>query len=272
MKRWSRRGYANGPFGQIHFRHEAKAQSPLGAIVLLHQAPMTSAQFDNVLVPLAAHGFHAIALDMPGFGMSDPAPGVPTVEDWARIVPAVLDELGYDQAVVLGHHTGAMVATDVAIQFPERVRALVINGPMPVSETERADFMAGLHQKELQISALDDGTQFNMVHAARTSLANGTVPASRISEYVVQAFEGQGEYWHGHHAAFQYRQAETLLRVTRPALILTNTGDLIYDHARKAHEMRPDFAFEALDGGGVDVVDQMPEAWAELVANYVRGL
>lgn len=272
MKRWSQRGYADGPYGQVHFRHEGQGHDTLGAIVLLHQAPMTSAQYDNVLKPLAIRGFHAIAVDMPGFGMSDPVPGIPKVEDWAGVVPAVLDALGYAQAVVLGHHTGAMVATDAGIQFPDRVRAVVINGPMPLTEAERADFMAGLHQKELAISELDDGSQFNLVHQARTGLANGTVPAARISEYVVQAFEGQGAYWHGHHAAFQYRQEETLLQLKRPALILTNTGDMIYDHARKAHALRPDFAFKALEGGGIDIVDQMPDDWADAVADYVRSL
>lgn len=272
MKRWSQRGYAEGPYGQIHFRHEGGGDGSLGALVLLHQAPMTSAQFDWVLGPLAARGFHAIAIDMPGFGMSDPVPGVPRVEDWAAIVPAVLDALGYAQAVVLGHHTGGMVATEVGIQFPERTRAVIINGPMPLTDAEREDFMGGMYLKEREMTALDDGTQFNMAHAARTGLAKGTVPASRICEYVVQAFQGQGEYWHGHHAAFQYRQEETILRLDRPALILTNTGDVIYDHAVLAHGMRPDLGFAALEGGGVDVVDQMPEEWADAVAAYVRGL
>ncbi|GAM06613.1 alpha/beta fold hydrolase [Novosphingobium sp. MBES04] len=272
MKRWSRRGYTDGPYGQIHYRHEGAVTQTRGAIVLLHQAPMTSAQYDNVLRPLAAHGFHAIAIDMPGFGMSDPVPGVPRVEDWAAVVVPVLDALGYPDAVVLGHHTGAMVATEVGIQFPDRVRAVILNGPMPVSEEERAEFMEGLHQTERTITATDDGTQFNMVHAARTGLAEGTVAPARISEYVVQAFEGQGAYWHGHHAAFLYRQDETLGRLERPALILTNTGDVIYEHALAAHAIRPDFAFTALEGGGVDVVDQMPEDWAEAVTRYVSGL
>ncbi|MFD2134862.1 alpha/beta fold hydrolase [Novosphingobium resinovorum] len=82
--RWARRGYAAGPYGQVHFRHAGEGGAP---VVLLHQAPMTAAQFDNVYEPLAARGFHAIGIDMPGFGMSDPVDGVPRVEDWAACVP-----------------------------------------------------------------------------------------------------------------------------------------------------------------------------------------
>lgn len=105
------RHYADGPFGQVHFQVLGEG-APL---VLLQQAPMTSGQFDNVYAPLAIRGFRVIGIDMPGFGMSDPTPGVPTIGDYEQIVPAVLDALGLAQAAVLGRHTGALVATEAAV-------------------------------------------------------------------------------------------------------------------------------------------------------------
>jgi hypothetical protein len=36
-----------------------------------------------------------------------------------------------------------------------------------------------------------------------------------------------------------------------------------------AFALRPDFAFVALEGGGIDVVDQLPEAWTRAVARFV---
>jgi pimeloyl-ACP methyl ester carboxylesterase len=70
-----RRHYADGPFGQVHFQMLGEG-APL---ILLHQVPMTSGQFDNSYGPLAERG--GIGTDVPGFGISDLAPGVPTVED-----------------------------------------------------------------------------------------------------------------------------------------------------------------------------------------------
>jgi hypothetical protein len=35
--------------------------------------------------------------------------------------------------------------------------------------------------------------------------------------------------------------------------------------------LRPDFAFVALEGGGVDVVDQLPEAWSAAVVEFLSG-
>jgi hypothetical protein len=35
--------------------------------------------------------------------------------------------------------------------------------------------------------------------------------------------------------------------------------------------MRPDFAYAELAGGGVDIVDQQPEAWCDVVAKFLKG-
>lgn len=260
-----RRGYADGPFGQIHYQ-QAGSGAPL---ILLHQAPMTSAQFDLVYTPLAARGFHAIGIDMPGFGQSDPTPFVPTIADYARCVPAVLDALEIARADVLGHHTGGLVATELALVEPERVRRLIVNGPLIITEDERKEYFATGHQWELDWAARAGGAHFNELFAIRETFAAGTVPLARISDYVVQALSGKGAFWYGHHAAFQYHHDEALGRVTHPTLILTNTGDTIYQHALKAQALRPDFAFVALEGGGVDIVDQQPDEWADAVAAFL---
>ena len=262
-----RRGYADGPFGQIHFQHLGDG----APIVLLHQAPMTSGQFDHVYAPLAARGFQAIGIDMPGFGLSDPAPSVPGVDDFARAVPPVLDALGLSTAAILGHHTGALVATEATLQCPERFTALILNGPLPITDDERQAFMDGLHLRELGFKALPHARHMVDMFDVRDRLAQGSISDARLSDYVVQAMTGRGAYWHGHHAAYQYRHDETLPRITHRTLILTNTGDLIFDHAKKAHAIRPDFAFVALDGGGVDIVDQQPEAWADAVSAFLKA-
>ncbi len=264
---YPRRAYTEGPFGQIHY--QTMGEGP--AIVLLHQAPMTSFQFDNVYEPLARRGFKAIGIDMPGFGMSDPTSFVPRVEDFALCMVPVLDALGIDKATVLGHHTGALVANEIAIRFPERVSALIMNGPMPITDAEREDFMANGYVKEINMVAESGGDFLTRVFAARERLAAGSLPFERIGSFVIQAFMGRGKYFYGHHAAFQYRQDDALPKIAVPALILTNTGDIIYEHALRASAIRPDIPVVALDGGGVDIVDQQPEKWADAVADFLRA-
>ncbi len=51
------RGYTDGPFGQIHYQDTGGDGEPL---ILCHQAPITSRQFDLVYPLLAAAGIYAL--------------------------------------------------------------------------------------------------------------------------------------------------------------------------------------------------------------------
>jgi len=262
-----RRGYAEGPYGQVHFRDTGEG-TPL---VLCHQAPQTSRQFTQVYEPLHRRGIRAIGVDTPGFGESDPLPFVPTVEDWAAAIPAVLDHLGLERVAVLGHHTGGMVATEVALQFPDRVSKLVINGPLPMSEEARLESLQWVKEAEINFVFQADGSHLQQAYATRFEMYGEDADPQTITRYAVEQFQGYAPFWTGHHAAFLYDHEAALMRIKHPTLILTNTGDQIYENALLAKEMRPDFSFVALDGGGIDIVDQMPVEWADAVTAFLTS-
>lgn len=261
-----RRGYVDGDYGQIHFRDTGTGRP----LVLCHQAPQSSRQFTNVYEPLHRRGFRVIGVDMPGFGESDPMSFVPTIEDWASTVPAVLDHLEIAQADVVGHHTGSLVATEVALQFPDRVRRLVLNGPVPVDDERRREWLDGLGKREIGFVYEADGSHLVDSYGVRDKMYGEGADPKTITRYIIDKFQGYAPFWTGHHAAFIYDHAASIKRLKHPVLILTNTGDQIYDLAVLAHKMRPDFSYTALEGGGVDVVDQMPEEWADAIAQFLN--
>lgn len=262
-----RRGYVDGPYGQIHYLHAGEGRP----LVMLHQAIMTANQFDYVFAPLIEHGFRPIAPDLPGFGLSDRTPCEPTVADYASVVPAVLDALGIQRAAVVGHHTGALVANEVAIQYPERVIANILCGPLFIGEEQRAALIADICGRERAFKALPHAAHMNQIAEARERYAGDSISAERISDYVVQAMMAvqRGAYWYGHNAGLNYRQEETLMAITQPTLLLTNTGDLLHASALKAKAMRPDFDFIELEGGGIDIVDQQPQQWSAAIAKFL---
>jgi len=265
------RGYAQGPYGQIHYQDGGGGGLPL---VMIHQAPMTSRQYENVYGPLMARGIRPIGIDCPGFGLSDPTVFVPRIEDWAKAVPPVLDQLGIRVANVLGHHTGSMVATEVEQQFPERVGKLVLAGPLPMSDAERQKFLDRLQKNEIEFVYHADGSHLLeafMVRSRMFAVAGVTPDPKLITRYTMERFEGYGPFWYGHHAAFTYDHNRSIPNIRRPTLVITNTGDQIYLNACLARQMRPDFEFVELPGGGVDIVDQQPEAWSEAVARFLKA-
>ncbi len=263
----TRRGYAQGPYGQVHFHEAGPADGP--PLVLLHQAPVSARQFEPVYPRLAARGIRAIGVDMPGFGFSDPTPFVPGVEDYATAIPAVLDSLGINRASILGHHTGALVATEVALQFPARIERLLLNGPLPLEDAERAQWLEYCRNEEIPFREQRDGSHFAKLFQVRYGFAGDSVPVGTVTRYIVETLSGLAPFWYGHHAAFVYDHAAGMRRVAHPTLILTNTGDQIYEHAQRARALRPDFAYRELEGGGIDVIDQLPDAWTAAVADFV---
>ncbi|MFT7287765.1 MAG: hypothetical protein ACI87W_001880, partial [Halieaceae bacterium] len=116
-----------------------------------------------------------------------------------------------------------------------------------------------------------DGSHLQASFATRNRMYGEGADPKTITRYAVEKFQGYSPFWVGHHAAFIYDHGAAISKLKHDTLILTNSGDSINEDARLAARMRPDFAFEELDGGGVDIVDQLPEAWADVVAAFVKG-
>jgi class 3 adenylate cyclase/pimeloyl-ACP methyl ester carboxylesterase len=92
-----------------------------------------------------------IFLDQPGTGSSDPVtPGaLPTLEQWADSITAVLNDLGSSEAVLLASAGGALVpAALFAATHPSRATALVVLDGYALPFAERSDGIVGIDSQE----------------------------------------------------------------------------------------------------------------------------
>ncbi len=98
-----------------------------GPLVLcLHGFPDHRGSFRHQLPALAAAGFRAVAPCMRGYAPSAiPADGCYQTAALAEDAVAIIEALGYEDAVVLGHDWGATAAYGAALAAPRRVRALI---------------------------------------------------------------------------------------------------------------------------------------------------
>jgi 3-oxoadipate enol-lactonase len=76
--------------------------------------------------PVFAKSYRTIALDNRGVGLSDVPPGVYSISLMASDVIAVLNAAGVPDAHVFGASMGGMIAQELALQYPERVRSLIL--------------------------------------------------------------------------------------------------------------------------------------------------
>lgn len=83
--------------------------------------------FWNAAWPLLAQRYRLISFDHPGMGASADPLEPPSVERLSQLAVALLDETGVDRAVIVGHSMGGAIAQSIALEHPNRVRALVLS-------------------------------------------------------------------------------------------------------------------------------------------------
>jgi pimeloyl-ACP methyl ester carboxylesterase len=258
------KGYADGPFGQLHYM--TCGEGP--PVIMVHQSPDSMVQFDPVMQLLAARGVRAIAVDIPGYGMSEVPDHPPSIAEYAAIVPALLDHLGLASANVLGHHTGAIIITDAALQFPERIDKVILNGPLPLTDEERAYFKTVMAAEKTWRPRWD-GSHLAEQWAFRKNAQPEWIDLKAFHTHFIHGQLAGETVWYAHDAVMAYHHEIAIPKIQQPCLILANTGDAIYAQSQRARDMRPDFDYAELDGGTIDILDEQPEAWADAVAAFL---
>ncbi|MEV4313476.1 alpha/beta hydrolase [Actinocrispum sp. NPDC049592] len=110
--------------GEIHVCQDGPRDAP--ALLLIHGTAASAREWEP-MVPLLTDKHRVIRVDLLGCGQSAKPDGASyAVPDQASRAGAVLDRLGVEHATVVGHSSGATVATALAEQRPDLVTALVI--------------------------------------------------------------------------------------------------------------------------------------------------
>src|SRR5688572_6974413 len=109
---------------RIHFRRTGKpGRTP---ILVVHGLSYFSWDWLEVAQALGA-GREVIAMDLRGFGDSDWSPAKDySVASMAQDLVAVLDHVGWERALLVGHSMGGRSATWVAARHPGRAAGLVL--------------------------------------------------------------------------------------------------------------------------------------------------
>lgn len=126
-----------------------------GTPVLALHGWMDHAGSFEVLAPLL-HGCHVVALDLSGQGQSGHRAPHATYNIWDDLpqIVGLLDQLGWEDCVLLGHSRGADISSLFAAALPERVRAFVALDalvPEPTADSVVATLRAFLQQTRYQV-------------------------------------------------------------------------------------------------------------------------
>jgi len=258
-----RKGYVDSPMGQVHYRELGSGQP----LILLHQTAWSSLQFKNAMPTLAERGLRAIAVDTPGFGMSDGPSAPPRIEDYADNLSHVMDGLGLKRALVVGHHTGVSIAVSFAARYPEYVERMALHGVPFYTPEEREARLARPHFDQTPAA---DGSHLQRRFEFSRKMSSGA-SLEAIHWSTVQFYWAGPLEWYGHHAAFNFDVGSDLVKLKSPTLIMSNTGDSLHMAVERIKKLGLDFSYAVMDGGTYHIVYDEGVPWAKTVADFILG-
>ena len=111
----------------INIHYQTSGQGP--DLVLIHGATGNMAFWYLSSLPVLTQQFRVTTYDLRGHGYSDVPPNGYTSADMAADLLSLLDHLEIEQAHLLGHSFGGVIALHTASLYPERVANLVLADP-----------------------------------------------------------------------------------------------------------------------------------------------
>jgi 3-oxoadipate enol-lactonase len=242
-------------------------------LVLVMGMSGNSAHWDRPFAELLERDFELLVFDNRGIGQSSPVVADFTIADMAADTAAIMDAAGLDSAHVMGISMGGMVAQQLALDEPERVRGLVLGCTYPGGP---GSSLAGPDVMQRLAGPMMSGDREGAIRAGWE--AN-----------VSPAFAAQDEHWNRFHdvATRHPASVEVIMRqmgavgghdvsgrlesLSAPTLVIHGTDDemLSVRNAEILAEKIPDARLEVLGGVGHLFFWEQPERSAQLVTEFL---
>jgi len=236
------RRYVGAPGRQIHLTEGGRpsiATASSSPLACLHGAPASGASFIPFLTAMAQRR-HVLALDIPGYGGSDPPEQRLDIAGYADLLGEALDEAlegGRDKSVDLfGHSTGALIAVELARRRPERVRRMVL---MSVPYFVGAEQAVWRHRLARPHTLTDDLGQLDARWRRLVIDREWGVSLERGFEAFVDELRAYPRDWWAHDAAFGFDVETAFSEVQQPVLVL-NPANTLAQASRRAAWALPD--------------------------------
>jgi len=258
-----RRGFVDLPEGQIHYRTAGEGKK---SVLMLHQTPRSSDEFLEV-IPFFASNYRVIAMDAIGYGDSYKPKTQPTITDYADAAISLLDGLGISKFYAVGHHTGAVIAFDLAVNHPSRVERLVLSNSPYLDEVKR-----GIIVKRPPIDLFevtDDGTLLAEIWNRRRSFYPKNRP-DLLFRYFIDVMKAGEGLEAGHKAVSKYDMEGKIDKIDCPTLLVCGMDDpYSFPDLEKLHSRIARSIAVPVPEGMVCMVDQMPEKFSEIVLKFL---
>jgi len=250
------RGYLTVNGRRVHYRRMGEGPP----LVMLHGSPGDSEVVAEEM-HVASQMFTCFALDTPGFGGSDPLPGVTlTVRDLAQATAQAMAALRLPPCRVYGTHTGAAIGVELGVGWPDQVSGLVLEGLPAFTENEISILFEGYfaplvvdplggHFTSTWVRFRDQFTWFPWLsrHVSRLNPVDRPTP-EEIDPWVSMFYRSCKTYGPAYRAACYYGQAAitAAAALERPCVFMASAEDMLFPHLDRLPPLREGQRIERL--------------------------
>lgn len=285
---------------ELHVREEGEGD----LVVLCHGFPELAYSWRHQIPALTAAGYRVLAPDMRGYGRSS-APKAPETYDVATLcgdMTGLLDALGEERAIFVGHDWGANVVWQLAVLAPERVRAVAglsvpfvpraPAAPIPIMRRHLGEdfYIVWFQEPGVADEALARDVRRTLTTSRQWTAewASEDGPEPRRAEWLseeelavyVEAFERTGftgglNWYRNIDRNWELSEPVADRRVGQPAMFLTGELDPVrrFMPAEAMHGWVTDLRAQiVVPGAGHWVQQEAPEDVNEALLEFLRGL
>lgn len=265
----------------VHYKTYGQGEP---TFILLHGFGASLFSWHEVTEPLSEFGT-VIAYDRPAFGLTErplewegESPYGPQAQ--VDIVIGLIDELGVEKAILVGNSAGGTVSMQVALQYPERVEALILvdaavyagggapSWSRPILKTPQMNHVGPLIARQLQAQ----GVQF---------IKTAWHDPSKITQDIFEGYQKPLQIENWDKALWQLTVAseesglvERLTEITIPTLVITGDDDRIVpteQSLRLADEL-PNAELKVIAQSGHLPHEEKPVEFMQAVTEFLSTL
>jgi 3-oxoadipate enol-lactonase len=219
---------------------------------------------------LLAQRFHVVSFDNRGFGESEAPPGPYTTAQLAQDALAVLDATEIDTAHVIGISLGGMVAQELVLTRPERVRKLVLCSTTPGGATS-------FPMPEQTVALMGRASHLEPSEALHQFVVNALSPdppAELVAEIVAYRTANPPDpagWWAQAGAGAAHDAMARLGAINVPTLVVHGIADNVVDagNAPLLAEGIPGARLELFEGVGHLLPWERPSEFTVLVEEFL---
>lgn len=210
---------------------------------------------------LAQH-FHLYAPDIPGFGLTERPDWMRDMSDYILYFRDLLDTLGLEQVMLVGHSLGGWMAAEVAVWYPKRVKKLVLSNA------------AGIRVKGSPIGNIFAMNALEVVMACFDNplAAMPLMPLEMNTEYLLRMYSERTTLaslaWNPN---FDPKLERRLADLKCPTLVLWGKNDRLIPpiYGETFHRVIANSQLAMIEGTGHMPMFEKHEEWSNVISTFL---